>query len=158
MSLKFKSKQDLSQFLNFGKAVRKLDYRQLSYGFYDDPHYSGLNTAALAAIHQEGWNGLPARTFMTSSAVAFQKDLRKFQIDLFGQLAAGASDPTPALKRIGQAGADKIRFIIDGGLFPNNTVSDQWADVKGFKEAMYHYGDLKSSATFKITTGKNKAG
>lgn len=69
-------------------------------------------------------------------------------------MAAGAQDPTPVLKQIGQAGADKIRYVIEGGLFPNNIVSDAWADVKGFKEAMFHYGDLKSSATYKISTGK----
>lgn len=154
MRPKFTSTQDLGQLMNFFNAVKKLDYRQVSYGFFDDPHYSGLNTATLAAIHQEGWNNLPARTFMTSAGVLFQKELKKFQIDLFGQLAAGAQDPTPVLKQIGQAGADKIRYVIEGGLFPNNIVSDAWADVKGFKEAMFHYGDLKSSATYKISTGK----
>ena len=155
MKPNFKSTQDLRQLENFFKAVKTLDFRQVTYGFYDDPHYSGLNTATLAAIHQEGWNGLPARTFMTSAAIAFQKDLKKFQIELFSHLAAGGNDGEPILKRIGKAGAEKIKFVIDAGMFPHNTVSDAWADVKGFSDAMYHYSDLKDSATFKVSKGKN---
>lgn len=65
--------------MNFFNAVKKLDYRQVSYGFFDDPHYSGLNTATLAAIHQEGWNNLPARTFMTSAGVFSRKNLKNFR-------------------------------------------------------------------------------
>lgn len=151
--MKFKSEQNLSQLENFYKAVRQLDYRQLSYGFYDEPHYSGLNVATLAAIHQQGWGGLPERPFMTSAAIAFNKDMQRFQKQLFGQLVSGA-DPDSVLRKMGQAGANKIKFIIDSGSFPNNTVSDSWAGVKGFSEAMYHYGDLKNSATFKLSKGK----
>lgn len=154
MSVKFTSSQDLSQFENFFKAVKVLDYRQVTYGFYDDPHYSGLNTATLAAIHEQGWNDLPARSFMTSTSVLFAKDLNKLQKELFVYLATGGKDPTPIFNMIGKAGAKKIRYVIEGGLFPNNIVSDAWADVKGFKEAMFHYGDLKSSATYKISTRK----
>ncbi|HDR2377027.1 TPA: hypothetical protein QCH88_004273 [Enterobacter asburiae] len=155
MKPKFTSTQDLSQLENFFKATKVLDYRQVSYGYYDDPHYSGLNTATLAAIHQEGWNGLPARTFMTSAAVAFNKELTKLQKDLFAYLAQGGQNVTPILNRIGKAGARKIKFVIDSGLFPNNRVSDAWADVKGFSEALYHYGDLKESTTFRISKGKD---
>lgn len=151
------STQDLSQLENFFKGVQRLEGKTLSYGFYDDPHYSGLNTATLAAIHEQGWNGLPARTFMTSTAVAFRKDLERLQKELFGHLAAGGASPDPFLKKIGREGADKIRFVINAGLFPNNMVSDAWADVKGFKDAMYHYGDLKESATFRISSGKVRA-
>ena len=82
MSAKFTSKQDLRQFENFFKAVKVLDYRQVTYGFYDEPHYSGLNMATLAAIHEEGWNGLPARSFMTSTSILFAKELKRFQKDL----------------------------------------------------------------------------
>lgn len=156
MKVKFTSKQDLSQLENFFKAVKVLDYRQVTYGFYDNPHYSGLNTATLAAIHEQGWNGLPARSFITSTAVLFNKELRKFQGDLFTYFAAGGKDPTPILDMIGKAGANKIRFIIDAGKFPHPTVSNSWADVKGFSQALIHYGDLQSSATFKVTKGKDK--
>ncbi len=155
MRPKFTSKQDLSQFEEFFKATKVLDYRQVSYGYYDDPHYSGLNTATLAAIHQEGWNGLPARTFMTSAAVAFNKELNTLQKDLFAYLAMGGKNLTPILNRIGKQGARKIQFVIDTGLFPHNTVSDAWADVKGFNKALFHYGDLKESTTFKISKGKD---
>lgn len=148
--MKFKSEQDLTQLQNFYKIVKSLDYRQLTYGFYDQPHYSGLNMATLAAIHQEGWGGLPARTFMTSSAIAFNSDYKKMQMKLFGHMAAGG-DPTTILKTIGEAGARKIKFIIDTGDFPHNTVSQEWASVKGFSQAMYHYGDLKNAATFKLS-------
>ncbi|ADP02459.1 conserved hypothetical protein [Salmonella phage PVPSE1] len=154
MRPKFTSKQDLSQFENFFRATQQLDSRQVSYGYYDDPHYSGLNTATLAAIHQEGWNGLPARTFMTSAAVAFNKELEKLQKELFGYLASGGRNPTPMLNKIGKAGARKIKFVIDSGLFPHNRVSDAWADVKGFSEAMYHYGDLKESTTFRVSNSR----
>lgn len=153
----FKSKQDLSQLENFFKGVMSLEKKTVSYGFYDDPHYSGLNTATLAAIHQEGWNGLPARNFMTSTSVNFRKDLNKLQQELFGHLAAGGTSPDPILRKIGKDGADKIRFIIDAGMFNNNRVSDAWADVKGFSEAGYHYGDLKESATFRISTGRERS-
>ena len=57
---------------------------------------------------------------------------------------------------IGKAGAKKIQFVIDAGKFPHPTVSDSWADVKGFKEALIHYGDLKSAASFKVSKGKDK--
>lgn len=155
MKPKFTSKQDLSQLENFFKAVKVLDYRQVSYGYYDDPHYSGLNTATLAAIHQEGWNGLPARTFMTSASVAYTKELNKIQKDLFAYLALGGTNLTPILNRIGKSGVRKIQFVIDTGLFPHNRVSDAWADVKGFNEALIHYGDLKDSTTFRISKGKD---
>lgn len=151
MRTKFKSHQDLSAVENFYKSVQQLDKKQVSYGYYDDPHYSGLNTATLAAIHEQGWNNLPARTFITSAAVSFQKDLEKLQKELFGTLASGSNNPTPMLKKIGKAGAEKIKFVIDSGLFPHNTVSDAWADVKGFSAAMYHYGDLRDSTTYKIS-------
>ena len=156
MSAKFTSKQDLRQFENFFKAVKVLDYRQVTYGFYDEPHYSGLNMATLAAIHEEGWNGLPARSFMTSTSILFAKDLKRFQKDLFAYFAAGGQDATPIFNMIGKAGAKKIQFVIDSGKFPHPTVSDSWADVKGFKEALIHYGDLKSAASFKVSKGKDK--
>lgn len=155
MRPKFTSKQDLSRMENFFKAVKVLDYRQVSYGYYDDIHYSGLNTATLAAIHEQGWNGLPARSFMTSSAIAFNKELKRLQKDLFVYLAAGGQDPTPILNMIGKAGVRKIKFVIDTGLFPNNTVSQAWAEVKGFNEAMKHYGDLKQSTSFRVSRGKD---
>ena len=153
--MKFTSKQDLSKLENFYKAVKTLDYRQVSYGFYGTPHYSGLNDATIAAIHQEGWNGLPARNFMTTSHIAFQKELKRYQKDLFTYLALGGRDPTPILRMIGKAGAKKIKFIIDSGSFTNNRVSAAWAAEKGFSEAMFHYGDLKNSATFRISKGKS---
>ena len=156
MSAKFTSKQDLRQFENFFKAVKVLDYRQVTYGFYDEPHYSGLNMATLAAIHEEGWNGLPARSFMTSTSILFAKDLKRFQKDLFAYFAAGGQDATPIFNMIGKAGAKKIQFVIDSGKFPHPTVSDSWADVKGFHEALIHYGDLKSAASFKVSKGKDK--
>lgn len=156
MSVKLTSKQDLSQFENFFKAVKILDYRQVTYGFYNDKHYSGLNMATLAAIHEQGWNGLPARSFITSSAIMFSKQLNRFQKDLFTYFAAGGKDPTPIFNMLGKAGAKKIQFVIDSGKFPFPTVSDQWAGVKGFKEAMVHYGDLKSAVSFRVTKGKDK--
>ena len=156
MGAKFTSKQDLRQFENFFKAVKVLDYRQVTYGFYDEPHYSGLNMATLAAIHEEGWNGLPARSFMTSTAILFAKELKRFQKELFTYLAVGGKDPTPILNMIGKAGAKKIKFVIDSGKFPHPTVSDSWADVKGFNQALIHYGDLKSAASFKVSKGKDK--
>lgn len=156
MPVKFTSSQDLRQFENFFKAVKVLDYRQVTYGFYDDPHYSDLNMATLAAIHEQGWNGLPARSFMTSTSILFAKELNRFQKDLFTYFAAGGQDPTPIFNMIGKAGANKIRFVIDAGKFPHPTVSDSWADVKGFSQALIHYGDLKGAATFKVTKGKDK--
>lgn len=156
MTVKFTSKQDLSQFENFFKAVKVLDYRQVTYGFYDDPHYSGLNTATLAAIHEQGWGGLPARSFMSSTAILFDKPLKKFQRDLFTYFAAGGTNPTAIFNMIGKAGAEKIKFVIDAGKFPHPTVSPAWADVKGFSEALVHYGDLRDSATFKVSKGKDK--
>lgn len=151
MTPNFKSTQDLSQLENFFKGVMALEDKKVSYGFYDDPHYSGLNTATLAAIHQEGWGGLPVRNFMTTSAVAFSKEMGKMQKDLFAYIALGGKNLTPILSMIGKGGAAKIKFIIESGEFSNNQVSPEWSDVKGFSEAMYHYGDLKASTTFRIS-------
>ena len=155
MSAKFTSKQDLSRLENFFKAVQQLESKKVTYGYYDDPHYCGLNTATLAAIHQNGWNGLPARNFMTSASVMFRKDLAKLQKELFGHLAAGGTNIDAQLRSIGQAGANKIKYVIETGSFNINKVSDAWADVKGFSDAMYHYSDLKEATTFKVT--KNSA-
>lgn len=151
MTPNFKSTQDLSQLEDFFKGVMSLEDKKVSYGFYDDPHYSGLNTATLAAIHQEGWGGLPVRNFMTTSAVAYTKELNKIQKDLFAYLALGGKNVEPILNRIGKGGARKIRLIIESGEFSNNKVSQEWSDVKGFSDAMYHYGDLKASATFRVS-------
>lgn len=148
--MKFKSEQDLSALTRFNKEINELSHNELEYGYYDTPHYSGLNMATLASIHEEGWNKLPARNFMYSTSIHFKGDLNKLTKTLMADIAAGRGW-RKGLERIGRAGSRKITFTIDSGMFSNPKVSKDWAAVKGFDDALKHYGDLKSAATFKIS-------
>lgn len=150
MIAKFKSEQDLSALGNFHKQVKQLESREVNYGYFDERHYSGLNMATLAAIHEQGWNGLPARDFIYSTQINFTKDLQRLIKRLFSNIANGISSES-GLSSIGKAGAEKIKYTIDTGTFSNNKVSEQWAETKGFSDALIHYGDLRNAATFKVS-------
>lgn len=148
--MKFKSTQDLSALTSFHNGVKELCKFQVEYGYFDEAHYSGLNMATLAAIHEQGWNGLPQRDFIYSTQMVFRNDLPKLNKSLYGDIAAGKGHKA-GLDRIGKAGAKKIRYVIDGGHFSNNRVSDSWAAIKGFSDALIHYGDLRAASTFKVS-------
>lgn len=153
--MKFKSKQDLSALTHYFKQLTELSEKEVEYGFYDEKHYSGLNMATLAAIHEQGWNGLPERNFMYSTSVSFTVGLQKHVKNMHRAIVQGKPF-TPYLERIGKAGADSIRYTIDLGTFSNPKVSKDWAAVKGFDDAMIHYGDLASAATYRVTKNKGK--
>lgn len=147
--MKRTSKQDLSAFENFFNDLNELSTKEVEYGFYDDKHYSGLNMATLAAIHEQGWHNLPERNFIYTTSIEFKADLSKLTKRLMNDIINGKGY-TKGLERIGRAGAEKIKFTIDAGTFSNPKVSKPWAEVKGFDDAMKHYGDLKNAATFKV--------
>lgn len=147
--MKRTSTQDLSELERFYNTLNELSHLEAEYGFYDEAHYSGLNMATLAAIHEQGWNDLPERNFIYSTSVQFRADLNRLTKQMMEEIIRGEGYQK-GLQRIGNAGAKKIAFTIDAGLFTNNKVSDKWAAVKGFSEAMKHYGDLKAAATFKV--------
>jgi hypothetical protein len=128
---------------------------EVEYGYFDTPHYSGLNMATLASIHEEGWNKLPARNFIYSTSINFKGDLNKLTKTLMADIASGVGW-RKGLERIGKAGVRKIAYTIDTGTFSNPKVSKDWAAVKGFDDALKHYGDLKSGATFKISKGQKE--
>lgn len=134
---------------HFFEQMTELEGKEIEVGFFDEPHYSGLNMATLAAIHENGWNKLPERNFMLSTAVHYRGALYQNLKKLNNDLLKGKSYNT-ALKKIGKDYADSIRFTIDQGTFTNNRVSTAWASVKGFSDAMIHYGDLSDAAKFKI--------
>lgn len=153
----FKSTQDLSAFIDFGQKVKIIDGKRLEYGYYDGRHSSGLNYATLAAIHEYGWNKLPMRNFMTSTAILFQPELNRAIKRMFQDIISGAGVDI-ALGKIAQAGAKKIKFVIDQGLFSNPTVSPaygKWRQSVGSNNpsnsALFHYGDLKNATEWKIT-------
>ena len=150
MRATFKSEQDLSALENFYKQVKQLEKQEVNYGYFDERHYSGLNMATLAAIHEQGWNGLPARDFIYSTQINFTKDLQRLTKRLFRDIVNGIG-PQNGLEAIGKAGAKKIKYTIDTGTFSNNKVSAKWAETKGFADALIHYGDLRNAATFKVS-------
>lgn len=153
---RFKSKQDLSAFLDFGNKVMQLNGKSIEYGYYDKPHYSGLNLATLAAIHEEGWGTVPMRNFMTSADILFSPELERLNRKLFRDILSGVNVDV-ALKNIAVKATKKIEFVIDRGLFNNPTVSkktQQYRQRVGTNNpsnsALFHYGDLKNGAEWKI--------
>ena len=153
--MKFVSTQDLSEFENFFKEVSALEKKKVSYGYFDERHYSGLNMATLAAIHEQGWNGLPQRDFIYSTQIAFRNDLNNLTRQLMHDII-NKKGYQRGLERIGQGGVKKMKYVIDTGAFSNNKVSESWAEVKGFDQALIHYGDLREATTFKITAYNKK--
>lgn len=147
--MKNSTTQDLSELERFFNTVSELATKEVEYGFYDDAHYSGLNMATLAAIHEQGWNNLPERNFIYSTSVQFRADLNRLTKQMMNEIIQ-RQGYQKGLQRIGNAGSKKIAFTIDAGLFTNSKVSQEWAKVKGFDDAMKHYGDLKNAATFKV--------
>lgn len=153
--MKFKSTQDLSALESFYNQVKELAGFEVQYGYFDEVHYSGLNMATLAATHEQGWNGLPQRDFIYSTQLAFKGDLQKHLTKMYRNMIAGKGYRAD-LNAIGKAGVKGIKQTIDSGHFSNNRVSESWASVKGFSEALIHYGDLRAATTFKVATVKKK--
>jgi len=153
--MKFKSEQDLTEFETYFSKLNDLSEKEMEYGFYDEKHYSGMNVATLAAIHEQGWNGLPERNFMYSTSIHFKVGLARHIKNMHLAIAKGKPFE-PYLHKIGKDAADSIRYTIDQGSFSNPKVSRDWAAVKGFDDAMTHFGDLASSATYKIVKSQGK--
>ena len=153
--MKFKSTQDLSALESFFNQVKELAGFEVQYGYFDEVHYSGLNMATLAAIHEQGWNGLPQRDFIYSTQQAFKDNLKKQLTKMYANMISGKGYRS-GLEAIGKAGVRGIKQTIDTGHFSNNKVSASWAAVKGFSDALVHYGDLRAATTFKISTVKKK--
>ena len=147
----FKSTQDLFQFTNFKKNVDKLCNKKIEVGYFDEPHPSGLNMATLAAIHEEGWNNLPVRNFMLSSALNAcynQYIIRKVK-EIYNSII-GNNGYMPKLNALGIALQNQMKQTINLGDFSNPTVSAEWAMVKGSNKALIHFGDLYNSTKYKI--------
>lgn len=145
----YKSRQDLSELENYFKNLNGLSAKEVEYGFYDDPHYSGLNMATLAAIHEQGWHNLPERNFMYSTSIHFKPNEAKHVKRIHRAIVQGRPIE-PLLAKLGRDGAESIKMTIDQGTFSNPKVSRDWASVKGFSDALIHYGDLRDSTTFKV--------
>lgn len=150
ISLHAKTKVDMSGLRRFERRLKDLCSKEVEAGFYDDSHYSGLTTAQLMTIHEFGYGNLPQRNVMLSSALSFKYDVSKYVKQVYRNVVFKGTSSEIALKVIGQKFRDTIVFVIDAGLFSNNTVSSDWANTKGFEQAMYHYGDLRDSAKYKI--------
>ncbi|QYC52521.1 hypothetical protein [Salmonella phage SSBI34] len=151
----YKSKQDLSEMERYFGQLTDLADKEVEYGFYDEQHYSGLNMATLAAIHEYGWNKLPERNFIYSTSIHYKQGLQKHIRNMHTAIIQGKSFDS-YLNKIGKDGADSIRMTIDQGGFSNPKVSKDWARVKGFDDAMVHYGDLASAATYKVVKYQGK--
>lgn len=150
-----KSFSDIAELERYFDQLTELSKKEVESGFYDDKHYSGLNTATLAAIHEQGWNNLPERNFMYSTAIHFQEGLSKHIKRMHNGIIKG-SGFSSYLERIGRDAADSIRFTIAQGSFSNPKVSKDWASFKGFDDAMTHYGDLADSATYRVVKYQGK--
>lgn len=150
-----KSTTDISELKRYFSQLSELAEKEVESGFYDEKHYSGLNMATLAAIHEQGWNNLPERNFMYSTSIHFQEGLMKHIKRMHNGIIQGR-DFKPYLEKIGKDAANSIRFTIDQGSFSNPRVSKDWASVKGFDDAMIHYGDLASAATYKVVKYQGK--
>ena len=144
-----KTTQDLSELENYFSSLTELATKQVEYGFYDEQHYSGLNMATLAAIHEQGWHNLPERNFIYSTAALYNENLSKHLKNMHKAIVA-KRPYSPYLQKIGRDGAASIKYTIQQGTFSNPKVSRKWAAVKGFDDAMIHYGDLSEAATFKV--------
>ena len=149
LKVKCQTRFNLKRLDRFYKELVRLESKTITYGFYDEPHPSGLNIATLAAIHNFGWNGLPVRNFMETAFAFHSTQLQTLTEKLLRAMARGSSAEA-ILKQMGDTGAKAIQFVIEAGQFSNPTVSEQWAQEKGFNEAMRHYDVLLESATFKI--------
>lgn len=150
-----KSTTDISELKRYFSQLSELAEKEVESGFYDEKHYSGLNMAQLAAIHEQGWNNLPERNFMYSTSIHFQEGLLKHIKRMHNGIIQGRTFQ-PYLEKIGKDAAESIRFTIDQGSFSNPKVSRDWASVKGFSDAMVHYGDLASAATYRVVKYQGK--
>lgn len=150
ISLRAKTKVDMSGLRRFEKRLKDLCSKEVEAGFYDDPHYSGLTSAQLMTIHEFGYGNLPQRNVMLSSALSFKYDITKYVKQVYKSVVFRGTSSEIALKIIGKKLQETISFVIDAGTFSNNTVSSDWANTKGFEQAMIHYGDLRDSAKYKI--------
>lgn len=151
--MRFVSTQDLSAFEGFFNEVKVLEKKKVSYGYFDEQHYSGLNMATLAAIHEQGWNDLPERNFIYSTQIQYRNELNNLTLKLMHDIINKKGHMT-GLKRIGLRGVKEMKDVIDTGKFSNNKVSKNWAAAKGFSEALVHYGDLRAATTYKVTAHK----
>ena len=161
IKMKATTKMDLSGLRRFEKRLEQLVKTQVEAGFYDDPHYSGMTTAALMTIHELGYGGLPQRNVMLSSSLSFKYELPKLIKNVYRNIVINGKMPETALKIVGQKYVDSIQFTIDAGTFSNPKVSQEWSKVKGFDDAMHHFGDLRDSCKYKITNSEynfNKGG
>jgi hypothetical protein len=105
--------------------------------------------ATLARIHEEGWNGLPARNFMFSAGVAARKSQQK-QIRLFIQSAANGKRNIKALQEAGNIGVRTIKETIQNGNFSNPINAPDTAAIKGHNHALIEQGELMEGAKVKL--------
>lgn len=153
--MKYKSTQDLSEFERYFNQLTDLSKKEVEYGFFDEKHYSGLNMATLAAIHEQGWNNLPERNFMYSTSILFKTGLQRHIKNMHAAIIS-KKPFTSYLERIGTDGANSIRYTIGQGTFSNPKVSQDWASIKGFDDALVHFGDLSAAATYRVVKYQGK--
>ena len=146
MGMRIKCDVDISKFVAMQKEIEDLD--DVSVGWNNEKHYSGLNMATLAAIHSEGWHDLPRRSFMESAHVRIQAKMQYLNKMLMQYIYKGQT--AKGLDFIGREYGKLLQDVLYAGDFSNNTVSKQWAGVKGFSDAMRHYGDLIDAVKYFI--------
>lgn len=146
---KFACQQDLSEFKKLHQKLNQLSSKAVEYGYFGTEHYSGLNSATLAWILENGLGSGFPRDFMKSSALMASKNSTKLLKEVISILLSGGSVET-ALTKVGRYSVDNVKWIVWRGTFSNNTVSAAWAAVKGFDEALRHHGDLMNSTSYRI--------
>lgn|SRR5574343_79557 len=146
ISLTGKTKLDLTGLRKFEKKLQALCSKQVESGFFDDPHYSGMTTAQLMTIHEFGYGKLPQRNAMLTSYLSFKYDYTKYIKNVYRSVMFSNASIDAKLNYLGNKYTETIKFTIDAGTFSNPVVSKSWADVKGFSEALIHYGELRDSA------------
>ena len=111
LKVKCQTRFNLKRLDRFYKELVRLESKTITYGFYDEPHPSGLNMATLAAIHNFGWNGLPVRNFMETAFAFHSTQLQTLTEKLLRAMARGSSAEA-ILKQMGDTGAKAIQFVI----------------------------------------------
>ncbi|EEY2953760.1 hypothetical protein DRI38_004766 [Escherichia coli] len=142
---------DKSMMDKLHKELSQMD--GVAVGWDDGKHYSGLNYATLAAIHSEGWGDLPKRSFMESAHTAMLWEAHRHTKALINAIVKGGSSEA-VRKRIGKRYADILETILVSGQFSSNKVSPEWANYKGFNEAMRHYDDLLGAIKYWSNVGR----
>lgn len=129
---------------------KKLESKKIEYGFFDDPHYSGLNVATLAFYLDSGTTKILPFNFMLRSALSNARGMRKNLARLNKAIMQGDKDYQKVVKDIAQQATEFLQQHMRHGGY--TVRSEAWAKEKGFNDALYHYGDLIEAASYKVVS------